>query len=79
MGETTEKTVSAKKAEKKNKASLKTVFKNLKIEFNKIIWPTQDELIKQTAATVIVSVILGAIIFGLDKLIVWILFNVMGL
>ena len=70
MGDTTE---------KKEKASLKKIFKNLKIEFKKIIWPTKDELIKQTAVTLVVSLILGAIIFGLDKLIVYVLFHIIGL
>ena len=52
-------------------------FKGLKAEFNKIIWPDKTTLTKQTAAVVVVSVILGAIIticdilvkFGVDLLV----------
>lgn len=41
----------------------------LKAEFGKIIWPTRESLAKQTAAVVIVSVIVGIIIALLDSLI----------
>ena len=42
------------------------VFKSLKAEFNRIVWPEKDKIIKETAAVVIVSTILGAIIALLD-------------
>ena len=38
----------------------------LKAEFNKIIWPTSDDIKKETSAVVVVSVILGAIIALID-------------
>ena len=38
----------------------------LKAEFRKIIWPTQQDLVKQTSAVVVVSVVLGVIIALLD-------------
>ena len=41
-------------------------FKSLKAEFNRIVWPEKDKIIKETAAVVIVSTILGAIIALLD-------------
>jgi len=41
----------------------------VKAEFRKIIWPTKDDLVKQTTAVVVVSVILGVIIALLDYLI----------
>ncbi len=41
----------------------------LKAEFQKIIWPTKESLAKQTAAVVIVSVIVGILIALLDTLI----------
>ena len=34
----------------------------LKAEFNKIIWPNKDDLVKQTVAVTVVSVILGTLI-----------------
>ena len=50
MGESKDK---AKTKEKKT-----PFFKGLKAEFNKIIWPDKTTLTKQTAAVVVVSVIL---------------------
>lgn len=38
----------------------------LKAEFSKIIWPTKEQLAKETTAVVVVSVILGLIIALLD-------------
>lgn len=52
-------------------------FKGLQAEFNKIIWPDQNSVIRQTVTVVIITIILGLIIvlldaviqFGLDKII----------
>lgn len=41
-------------------------FKALKSEFKRIVWPEKDAIVKETAAVVIVTVILGAIIALLD-------------
>ena len=41
-------------------------FKGVKAEFSKIIWPTRDDIIKQTTAVVVVSAIACALIAGLD-------------
>ena len=41
-------------------------FTGLKAEFAKIIWPTKEQLAKETTAVVVVSVILGVIIALLD-------------
>ena len=68
MGETAKNTEGTQK---------KSFFKGVKSEFKRIIWPTKDTLVKETAAVVIVSVILGIIIaavdvgvkYGFDKLI----------
>ena len=38
----------------------------LKAEFAKIIWPTKEQLAKETTAVVIASVILGLVIAMLD-------------
>ncbi|MBO4767887.1 MAG: preprotein translocase subunit SecE [Lachnospiraceae bacterium] len=47
-------------------------WKNLKAEWKKIIWPSRDTLVKESAAVVVITVILGVVIklidFGLDKL-----------
>ena len=47
-------------------AKKKGFFKGVKSEFKKISWPARDTVIKQTAAVVIISVILGVIISLLD-------------
>ena len=51
------------------KAPKKSWFKGLKAEFKKIIWPDKQSLMKQTAAVVSVSVVLGLVIAGLDLII----------
>ena len=43
-------------------------FKGLKAEFKKIIWPDKKTLAKQTVAVTVCSLILGAIIAVVDKL-----------
>lgn len=54
--------------ETENKSSVQkeSWFTGIKSEFNKIIWPTKESLTRQTAAVVVVSVILGLIIAVLD-------------
>ena len=41
----------------------------LKAEFSKIIWPNKDDLVKQTVAVTVVSVILGALITIVDSVV----------
>ena len=41
----------------------------LKAEFNKIIWPNKDDLVKQTVAVTIDSVILEALITVIDSVV----------
>lgn len=51
-------------------------FRNLKVEFSKIIWPNKPTIFKETVAVVLVSIVLGVIIvlvdmlvqFGVDKI-----------
>ena len=51
---------------KTSKAPKKSWFDGLKAEFKKIIWPDKKDLSKQTAAVVVVSVVLGVIITIVD-------------
>lgn len=51
------------------KAPKKDWYKGLKLEFNKIIWPDQKSLVKQTTAVVAISIILGLIISLFDTII----------
>lgn len=51
------------------KAPKKKRFKGIKAEFNKIVWPDKETLTKQTVAVVIVTFLLGVIIYLLDYVI----------
>lgn len=68
MGET----VSNEKAPKKD------FIKGLKAEFNKIVWPDQETLTKQTIAVVTSSVALGIVIAALDLIIRFVLNILIG-
>ncbi len=50
-------------AEKKDKNSF---FKNLKIEFKKIVWPERNSVIRQAVLIIVVTIILGVLIRLLD-------------
>lgn len=63
MGET----VGVEKAKKKSR--FENWYKGLKSEFNKIVWPTKEALVKKTLAVVLISVALGLIITGFDTVI----------
>lgn len=56
---------------KESKAAI--FFKGVKAEFRKIIWPDRDTLLKQLAAVLVVTVLLGVVIalidFGFQNLI----------
>ena len=51
------------------KAPKTSFFKGLKAEFNKIVWPDQQTIYKQTCAVIAVSVALGIVIGILDLII----------
>ncbi len=59
-------------------AAKKGFFKGVKSEWRKITWPSKETLVKETAAVIVISVILGAVIalldavikLGLDKVII---------
>ena len=53
------------------KAPKKSFIKGLKAEFNKIVWPDQETVGKQTVAVVAVTAALGIIIAILDFIIKW--------
>ncbi len=47
----------------------KSFFKGLKAEFGRIIWPEKDAIWKESAAVIVVSVVLALVIAGMDFLI----------
>ena len=51
---------------KTEKKGLKSWFKGLKQEFNKIFWPSKETLGKETGVVIIVMVLLGIIISAID-------------
>ena len=60
----------AKKADAAENTSLFTkvrdFFSGVKAEYSKIIFPNTEDLKKQTIATLIVSVVIGVLIFVID-------------
>ena len=59
MGETTANTT-------QEKAPKKSWFKGLKSEFKKITWPDKETLVKESAAVIVITVILGLAIAVVD-------------
>ncbi len=58
------------KNEKTSSPSLKrSWFQELKLEFAKITWPTKNALAKKSTVALVVSIILGLLIAGVDMLI----------
>ena len=67
--ETSEKKSSAKKSKKKENGVFSKIsgfFTGVKAEFGKIIWPTREDIVKQTTAVVVVSAVCCALIALLD-------------
>lgn len=62
--EVTSEKKSEKKADKKEPGKIKSWFKDLKVEFKKVVWPTKSTVVTNTS--VVVSVIaLSAVLVGL--------------
>ncbi len=55
-----------KKAKDKKGFSFSSWFGAHKAEYKKIVWPTRQEVIKETVIVLVLCFVLGAIIFGLD-------------
>lgn len=53
----------------KTDAQKGSFWKSVKTEFNKIIWPNKEDLLKQSVAVLCVSIVMGLIITFLDTLI----------
>lgn len=58
-----------KESEKTIETQKASWFTGLKAEFHKIIWPTKENVARETTAVVITSVIVGLIIAILDYII----------
>ena len=67
-----EKTTRKEKSQKKNagkNGGFKQILTNLRVEFNRIIWPDRESLTKSTTAVLVCSVALGIIIAVIDMII----------
>ncbi len=53
----------------KDAAPKKSFFKGVKTEFNKIVWPSRKDVVKETAVVTVVSIIVGLIIVVVDIII----------
>ncbi|WP_026525933.1 MULTISPECIES: preprotein translocase subunit SecE [unclassified Butyrivibrio] len=51
---------------KAQKSGLSSFINGVKAEFNKIMWPSRDDIIKQTTSVVVISLIVGALIAVFD-------------
>lgn len=51
---------------KAQKSGLSSFINGVKAEFNKIMWPSRDDIIKQTTSVVAISLIVGALIAVFD-------------
>lgn len=49
-----------------DKTSKTSFFTNVKSEFKKCTWPKKEDLVKQSALVIVVSVLLGVLIAGVD-------------
>ncbi len=57
----------AENNEKKAPAKKDSFFAGVKKEWNKIIWPTRDDLVKQTSLVIVISIVMGVIITVVDS------------
>ena len=58
----------SKKAGKKNKKGIVKFFKDAKAEFKKVVWPGPKETTRNTIVVLIVCVLAGLLVFGVDSL-----------
>ncbi len=66
-------------SETANKPAKQSWFKGLSAEFRKIIWPNKKTLAKESVAVVVITVILGAMIFLVDEGILFVLGKLIAL
>ncbi|MBO6310425.1 MAG: preprotein translocase subunit SecE [Oribacterium sp.] len=52
--------------DEKKSSGLESFFKSLRTEFNKIIFPNRQTVIKETTATIVVGLLIGVVIAVLD-------------
>lgn len=66
---------------KKNETSpelKRSWFQELKAEFAKIVWPTKESLMRQSVVVLIVAILLGCLIAGVDVVLAFGLDKIIG-
>ena len=58
--------------------ALFTLFKEAKQEIRKVVWPTRQETAQTTAIVVVVVLIVGLMLWGLDSLLSWLVSGAIG-
>ena len=56
-------------ADTNKKESKPGFFKNVKVEFKKIIWPTKEDVLRQSVAVTVISIVIGILVTVFDFLI----------
>lgn len=56
----------AKSSEKKKPGRISKFFKDLRSEFNKIVWPSRQQTINNTLVVLVTMVVIGLFIGGVD-------------
>ena len=56
-------------AETTDKAPKKSFFQGLKSEFGKIKWTNKSDLVKQTVLVIVITLVLGVLITGIDSVV----------
>ena len=51
---------------KAGSSKFRDFFKGVQAQFNKIIWPTKETMLKQLAAVLVVSIVVGLLIVLID-------------
>lgn len=54
------------------------LFKEAKQEIRKVVWPTRQETLQTTAIVVVVVLIVGLMLWGLDSLLSWLVSGAIG-
>jgi preprotein translocase subunit SecE len=55
-----------------------TLFKEAKNEIRKVVWPTRQETLQTTAMVVVVVLLIGLLLWGLDSFLGWTVSSLIG-
>jgi preprotein translocase subunit SecE len=65
-------------AEKRKRVPVRQFLKEVRVELNKVNWPTRQELMAYTVVVVVAVVVLTSLVFGLDLVFAKGVFRVFG-